>query len=237
MLLLVMSLCVLPVRAQQLAELWITGSAVPGRVQKLELTADHRFRYAGSLKAGEVKIQTTRKKKKSTRYLVPLQEDADIANRGIGFVLSADAKAAGWQVGFAEDTYRFSVDMTDHTLRGELFRPWDELFIGGGALSCGWDRLHLEPFTRDSHDPNLWTWTGELKAHEKFEESHAFKLEGQLAWGPKQLHPFTAGEDPLTTTAVRGNGADTKWEVKREGRYRITVNVFRESFKAEYLGK
>ena len=59
---------------------------------------------------------------------------------------------------------------------------------------------------------------------------------GQNAWEPKHLHPFTQDESVLTSTQLRTGGDDTKWQIAADGWYRITVDVFRETFHADYLG-
>lgn len=235
-LLLTFTFALLPLSAQEFKELWITGSAVPEGIQKLDPTVTKGFKFAGALNAGEVKIQTTRKVSKKTLYLVPNIEDANIVTNYTGYKLTSDDTAAGWQVTFQEGAYRFYIYPRQQGLHGELFKPWGELFIGGGATKNGWDRLHLLPLTQDISNPYLWTWIGELKAG-KDKEPLAFKFAGQLAWGIKELHPFTANEDPLSTKTFRVGGEDIKWEVKKQGRYKIVINLFTETFKATYLGK
>lgn len=234
-LLLVFTFVLFPIYAQEFKELWITGSAVPGGILKLDVTTTKGFKFAGALNAGEVKIQTTKKISKKTLYLVPDIEAANIVTSYTGYKLTNDPTSAGWQVTFQEDAYRFYVYPSQQGLHGELFKPWSELFIGGGATKNGWDRLHMLPFTQDTNNPYLWTWTGELKAG-KYKEPLAFKFAGQLAWGIKELHPFTANEDPLGTKTFRVGGEDIKWEVKKQGRYKIVINLFTETFKAIYLG-
>lgn len=60
---------------------------------------------------------------------------------------------------------------------------------------------------------------------------------GLRNWGMKEIHPFVQGEDPLGTRLVRTNGKDTKWTISKEGTYRITVDVFNETFKAELISR
>ena len=47
--------------AQQYQELWIIGTAVPGGAQKLTKVSDNDFKYAGRLKAGELRVATAKK--------------------------------------------------------------------------------------------------------------------------------------------------------------------------------
>ena len=142
-------------------------------------------------------------------------------------------------VSFQEDTYRFIVDTGAKTVRGELFLPWNELLIAGSAFEGGsnnveWNRDNMQPFTRDREDPYVFTWEGWL-GHFDVVEPDRFKLEGQLTWGPRELHPYTQDEDILSATQFRVGGDDTKWHVYQEGTYRIRVDLFHETIQAELL--
>ena len=216
-------------------ELWITGSAVPGGVQKLIATADNGYKFAGTLQAGELRIQTTKKAGKDTRYMCPDLPDALIANKGLHFTETADAQAAAWQVPFTEDRYRFVIDTRSHTLRGEIFQPWGELFIAGGATEAGWHEGKMLLMEQDDDNPCIWTWEGELKRRPENEEPTSFKFQGQDRWNPKNLHPYKEGTDILKDEQLRTGGSDTKWQVSQEGRYRITIDLFHETVKAELL--
>lgn len=222
--------------SQELKELWASGSAVPNGVQKLTCTPDRQFRLIGGLRSGEVRIQTTEKVNAQTKFLVPTEADALLITDGMSWKESDDAQAAGWQVLFDDPHYRVSIDTESKILRGEIVKPWGELLIGGGATLYGWDRLKMQPFKQDGKNPYLWVWTGELRPNEKSEEPLCFKLEGQLAWGPKQLHPLVDGEDVLQSSHFRFGGADTKWKLTKAGRYRLTVDLLYETIKAQYLG-
>ncbi len=227
----------LSVFGQKVDALWISGSAVPGGSVKLESLGDNTYKLATALKAGEVKLQTTEKLTADTRFLVPVEADASLVNYGIAWRLESDPKAAGWQVLFPEDHYRITVDVNTSTLKGELVAPWNELFIGGGATKNGWDNKHMQAFAQDSKNPYVWTWTGLLCRNDQYVEPTLYKIEGQLMWGPKQIHPLTQGEDILTSTRFRNGGEDTRWSVKRDGRYKITINLLQQTVKAEYLGE
>jgi hypothetical protein len=91
------------------------------------------------------------------------------------------------------------------------------------------------PFERDHEDPYVFTWTGELGIFSGVVEPGRFKLEGQMTWGPRELHPFTQDEDILGARQMRQGGDDTKWRVSKAGTYRITVNLFHETIEAELL--
>ena len=109
------------------------------------------------------------------------------------------------------------------------------LFIAGGATEVGWKEGKMLLMTQDLNNPCIWTWEGELKRHPEFEEPTCFKFQGQDRWNPKNLHPYKQGADILQDEQLRTGGSDTKWEVKQEGRYRITIDLFNETVKAELL--
>ena len=222
--------------AQTIQNLWITGTAVPGGIQQLVRFPSGQFKFAGELLPGELKVMTTPEPVAETQYLAPRYYQSYIVNHGLTYKQTKNADDPGWIVTFAETRYRFTVNTTSHTLTGELFQPWDELFLVGGCVSCGWESYIMLPFERLDDGLCRWTWTGELKSRSENVEPRRFKIMGQNAWEPKHLHPFTQDEAPLTSTQLCTGGADNKWQIERDGRYRLTVDVFHETFHAEYLG-
>lgn len=223
--------------AQQYKELWISGSAVPGGVQKLEKVSDTDFKYAGALKAGELFVTTTKKDGKATRFLAAGVADANIVNRGIGYREKTDKDGAAWQVVVADDHYRFHVLVDEKRLQGEIFQPWGELFIAGGATGTKWQKAegHMLLMKQNVENPYIWSWEGVLSRHDDVEEPASFKFEGQDRWRPKELHPYAADTDILVDQRLRTFGSDTKWTISKEGRYRIVVDLFKETVKAELL--
>jgi len=220
---------------------WAIGTAVPGGVQELTSFPNRKFKYTGRLIEGGTlrfcnkEVMTA----SGARLLKPTYEDAYAVTNAIPFTLVAarDSAACLWTVPLTEDVYRITLDLSAKTLTGELFRPWNELFIVGGATECGWVTYTFLPFTRDEDEVCTWDWTGELKERPEFGEPRRFKFEGQNAWEPKVLHPFTQDEDILASTQIlTGGSEDNKWSITKEGYYHIRVDVFRETVHAEYLG-
>ena len=217
--------------------LWATGSAVPGGTQQLTVRPDGLFRFAGPLNEGELKVMTTPTYEQGvTQFLKPQLVDSYLINYGLSYTLTSDESQPGWVVSFAEDNYRFLVDTGSRKLTGELVYPWNELLIAGSAFEGGsdgteWKRDNMLPFTRDHENPYVFTWTGELGDFGGVEPGR-FKLEGQMTWGPRELHPFTQDEDILDAGNARTGGDDTKWHVSQPGTYTITVDLFNETVKA-----
>ncbi len=219
-------------------DLWITGSAVPGGTQKLVKCPEGIFKYAGTLNEGELKIQTTETPVATTQYYNPRYVQSYIINNGIEYSSSTKADGEPWVVPFTENRYRIVVNTKSRKVTGELFVPWKELFMAGGAVSCGWNAFVMEPFTQDVDDPNVFTWTGKLAngLGNPDEQPQRFKLMGQDTWDPKSFHPYVQDEPILESTQMRYRETDDKWSIDRDGIYSITVNVFHETIHAEYLG-
>lgn len=222
-------------------KLWATGEAVPGGTCELVKQPDGKFRYTGTLNVGELKIMTTETfQQGTTQFLAPQLVDAYLINNGLTYTLTKDETKAGWVVSFQEDYYRFIVDTGKRTVTGELFLPWNELLIAGSAFPGGsdnveWKRDNMLPFTRDHDNPFVFEWTGELGIYDDVVEPGYFKLEGQMTWGPRELHPYTHGEDILNAKEARIGGDDTKWKVTQPGTYRIRVNLFEQTIHGELL--
>ena len=231
LLLIFVSLCA---TAQDMSRLFAVGSAVPGGIQELTAFPNKQFKYTGTLYQGTLAI---RNQGSIIRYLTPTYEDSYVVNNTLPYTLGRDSVASQWVVPVTEDIYRITVDLNAKTLHGELFTAWNELFIVGGATECGWVTYTFLPFARDPEEVCAWDWTGELKERPEYGEPRRFKFNGQNAWEPKVLHPFTSDEDVLKSTRIcTGGTEDRKWSVTKEGYYHIRVDVFRETVKAEYLG-
>ena len=175
-----------------------------------------------------------------TQFLKPQLVDSYLVNKGLNYVITSDESQPGWVVSFQEDTYRFLVDPASRKVTGELMLPWNEVFIAGSAFEGGanhveWNRNGMLPFERDHDNPYVFSWTGELGEFGGVVEPGRFKLEGQMTWGPRELHPYVQDEDLLSSTQMRQGGDDTKWHVYIPGTYHIVVDLFNETFHAELI--
>lgn len=224
--------------AQEYKELWLVGSAVPGSAQKMEKTPDGYFRYNGALSVGSLKVQTTSIVTADTEWLVPQAEDAQAINHGINYLSSTDSASSSIYVPIPSSHYRLTVSPQKGKINGEIFRPWHELYLVGGATPNGWDVYNAISLTQDENNPYLWSWTGELKPHSEYVGASEFKFLGFRTYGQREIHPFYANADVLKTTKVRPlTGVDTKWVLRKPGRYHITLDLFHETIKAKYLGE
>ena len=51
------------------------------------------------------------------------------------------------------------------------------------------------------------------------------------------MHPYQADTDILKDSRLRTGGSDTKWTLSQDGIYRITIDLFHETVKAQLVGK
>ncbi len=226
---------------EQTPTLWITGSAVPGGTQPLEVCPENLVKFHGTLNQGELYIINTDGIREGTKFLSPRQVDANIVNDGIAYFMTTKQEGAAWAVDFNADNYRFTVNTSKANIRGELVTWLLELYLGGGCVAPNqtddWYIEKFQPMVNSTTDRNIWTWVGELKNYPGNIESKRFKLLAQRSWTPKSLHPYTQDEALLTSSKINTNGGgDHKWAISKDGFYKITVDAFRETIKAEYLG-
>lgn len=241
----------LPLKAQ--TRLYVRGSAVPGGVQELTrfsttTTGKYSFKFHGKLLPGNLYIATTETPRISTRYYAPKLVDTNIVTDKMAYASQADSIGAEWAVLFEADNYRFTVDVVNKQVTGELFSRWYEAWICGGCVEDEqgkgisgqeghWQITAGKQMEQSWNDPNVFVWTGLLKAYSYNQEPQRFKINGQYGWSPKVLHPFAQDASILTAKQLWYNGTeDYKWRIISDGYYRITINVFEETIKGEYLG-
>lgn len=233
--------------------LFVRGSAVPGGIQQLTRFSTKEsnkftFKFHGKLLPGDLYITTTDIPRTSSYYYAPKQVDANIVTSGTGYAQQRDSVGAEWAVLFEADNYRFTVDVTNKQVSGELFVRWYEAWICGGCVEDEqgkgisgqeghWQITAGKQMEQNWEDPNVFEWTGLLKAYSYNQEPKRFKINGQYGWGPKVLHPFTQDASILTAKQLWYNGSeDYKWVINKDGYYHIKVNVFKETIEGQYLG-
>ena len=232
--------------------LYVRGSAVPGGVQQLtrfstKVSGQYTFKFHGKLLPGDLYITTTDSPKSSSRYYAPKLVDTDIVTDQADYVQKTDSLGAEWAVLFEADNYRFTVDVTNKKVSGELFAQWYEAWICGGCVEDEqgkgtdqeghWQISSGKQMEQSWIDRNVFEWTGLLKSYTYNQEPKRFKINGQYGWSPKVLHPFSQDASILTASQVWYNGSeDYKWRIINDGYYRIRINVFEETIEGEYLG-
>lgn len=219
-------------------ELWMSGTAIPGG--KLKMSAlpsgeKTKMRYIGALTEGAFSIASKETAGAGTEFFCPTLNGVDVL--GLTTTDLGTGATGSWSVGTASTLYKITVDMYNKTMNAEIFQPWENLYIVGGATSIGWDAGKALPLTKDAVDPTIFVFEGELRIAESGDDRNKFKLLGQLDWGSNSLHPYTLDEPIIGSVNVLANSGDDKWIINEEeqGNYRITVNTFTETIAAIYL--
>lgn len=221
--------------------LWITGSAIVGNIAKLTTDPSmtiKNFRYHGKLQTGEFKIINTPSITATTKYYLPVSEDANAVG-SCSMQVTKDASLQGWTVSVPDDYYKLKINAIDKTLQGELCMAKDDLYIVGGATEVGWDAGRAIRLQRDLNNPNRFIFSGILKVADSGDDRNMFKLLAQNSWSPVSFHPKSQGEILLGSTHIFENLAgDHKWAIdpKKQGRYIIEVDMLDETIRAKYMG-
>lgn len=223
-------------------QLWITGTAVPNNTAVLveDPNLEHGyFRYNGKLQSGEFRIMNTPTVQSDTKYYVPTLENENAVGT-CAIALTDDVTAVGWEVTVADDYYKIKINTIDQKVEGQLFAAREDLFIIGGATEAGWKVANAIRLRKDTNNPNLFIFEGELKIGNTPEHQDQFKLLGQDDWAPVSFHPRNEMEPLLGSKYICENlRGDNKWAIdpEKQGRYIIKVDLLQETIEAEYLGK
>ena len=180
----------------------------------------------------------------STVYYTPLLEGVDITfGKGLAAPLktTTDAEAEGWSV-CVPGKYTVYAVKDNNSVYGTMFKPCKELYVVGGCCQLSWnywDSPSTIRFTNNPANDEEMVWEGVLNADwkESREEPSKLKILTTLSWFETTFHPYTADAPVEGTSNLRSTGGpDTKWTISRNGRYRLTVNTFKETLRGEYLG-
>ena len=219
-------------------ELWMSGTAIPGgklKMSDLPSGEKTKMKYIGALTEGTFSIASTETAGVGTEFFCPTLNGVDVL--GITTTDLGTGATGSWAVGTASTMYKITVDMFNKTMNAEIYQPWENLYIVGGATSIGWNAGLALPLVKDAVNPSVFVYEGDLMIAAEFDDRHKFKFLGQLDWGPLSLHPYSVDEPIIGSTNILANSGDDKWIVNAEelGRYRITINLFTEKISTEYL--
>ena len=130
----------------------------------------------------------------------------------------------------------------NNSVYGTMFKPCKELYVVGGCCQLSWnywDSPSTIRFTTNPANDEEMVWEGVLTTDwkESREEPSKLKILTTQSWFETTFHPYTADAPVEGTSNLRSTGGpDTKWTISRNGRYRLTVNTFKETLRGEYLG-
>ena len=224
--------------------LYATGSALDGAIVEIPIMGGVEYKAALTLKAGTLVLMNTATRTTSTTYYTPLLEGVDISfGKGYTAPLKAtdNADAEGWSV-CVPGKYTLYAVKDNNTVYGTLFRPRKELYIVGGCCTLSWNYWDTPSEIRFTNNPlntEEMVWEGVLNANwkEQRDEPNKLKILTTQSWFETTYHPYVADASVEGTSNLRSTGGpDTKWTISRNGRYRLTVNTFKETMHGEYLG-
>lgn len=218
------------------SELWIVGDATPNgwdidNPNKMVQDAGDPFifTYNEYLKAGEFKFPTATGNW-STDFYMPLVNEQDLSSTDVQLVPggSPDYK---WRI-TTPGAYKITLNLRDLTISIKPFTPYAQLWMVGDATPVGWNIDSPQPMVADAGDPNIFTYTGELKAGE-------FKIPVETGdfggdyFMPPVSHPEIIPNTPMQMKFIPNGNPDNKWLITEPGNYKVTVNQLYETITFE----
>ncbi|MBC3538981.1 SusF/SusE family outer membrane protein [Rufibacter sediminis] len=216
------------------SELWIVGDATPNgwnidnpNKLRVDRSNPYVFTYNEVLKAGEFKFPTSTGNW-GTDFYMPLTNYQDLSLTGVQLVRggSPDLK---WKI-TTPGAYKIKLDLETMKIDIKPFTPPTQIWFVGDATPNGWDIGNATLLVSDAANPNIFTYTGALKAGE-------FKFPLQKDFSGDYYMPITANEDVTGTEMkfVPGGQPDNKWKISaaQAGNYKITIDVLHETIKFE----
>ena len=234
------------------ATLYMIGDATPGGWSMDDLTAmtvspDNKyiFSWEGVLVEGNMKACLQPDGNFSCPFIRPATADCEISSNGVAspdFVYTTNPDDQ-WRVTEA-GRYRITFDLENWTISVKSItgdenesKPLETstLYLIGDATPGGWSMDNLTAATVDSNNPYVFTWEGHLKAGEM-----KACLQPDGSFSCPFLRPSVDGcrideAGVASSDLIYTKDPDNKWKVEKEGRYKLTFNLEKWTFKADYL--
>lgn len=215
----------------------LVGDAVPagfypGNPTPMYQSEDNAaiFIWKGYLKAGEFKISTFVGDWCDGQWINPAAADQSITVGDFIVTTGCDGPDNKWRVTEEEaGNYTLTVNLETSMLTVETHAGgYSALYLVGDAAPAGWDIASPTPMTVLENNPNVFTWSGALKAGEmKISTFTGDWCDGD--WLNAVVPDQSITETSLITTNC-DVGPDNKWLVldTEAGNYVITVDVLNE---------
>nr|WP_294929367.1 SusF/SusE family outer membrane protein [uncultured Flavobacterium sp.] len=113
------------------------------------------------------------------------------------------------------------------------YQPFEKIYMVGSATTAGvdgWDLGKSIPMVWDPKDPEVFTYTGDLKRGEiKFPMSNTdWNWKNVLA--PTNMEKINGNEtDNTTALVVNGGQPDNKWFIETAGNYKVTIDPVKKT--------
>ena len=221
---------------------WNIGEAMP-----FKKVADHKFVYAGELKAGSFKLMANNTGAFGTEdkdwFYAPANETT-ISTTGV----AADGIVAGngksddnkWKVTQAGN-YVLTIDMDTHKISAEYVGETSssiataEARLVGDATPTGWD-IAGTVMTKETTNALQFSWQGKLKEGEFKVAITSTNNDFSGEWLQAPAANTLVGTTGITNGGVVKGGDDKKWKVTTAGTYKITINFSARVINITYLG-
>lgn len=217
--------------------LYLVGSATPNGwdiSNATELTPSTTqqgvFSYQGPLSKGSFKFAVSRDGCWCQNFYTKDSEDDSkiVFNRG------GSGDDVQWQINEGGN-FKMSVSLLDLSISLErLAGPiYTSLYIIGDASPSGWNIADPKAFTQSAADPFVFTYEAVLKPGDfKISTFKGNWCDGDWLNASQPDQVLTATDFIITEGC---NGPDNKWKVTTEtqGRYKITVNLYKNTIKIE----
>lgn len=216
-------------------KLWIVGNATPNgwnignpNVMANDPTNIYQFKYTEVLNGGEFKIPVTTGNWGCDYYMPPVNLQT-MASTAVKFMPGGNPDNK-WLIE-SGGSYKVLLNISNNPfIKITPFTPYENLYIVGDATDAGWDANNPIAMTVDAGDPNIFTWTGDLKSTGRG-QFRFLVATGDLS-GSAFVAPSVNANLSATQLAFVADGISlNNFEVKsgEEGTYKITVNQLKET--------
>jgi len=216
-------------------KMWIVGNATPNgwnigdpNVMANDPTHVFQFKYNEVLNAGEFKLPVATGNWGGDYYMPPVNHQ-DLSLTTVAFITGGNPDNK-WEIK-NPGAYKMVLNISDDPfMKITPFTPFGQIYILGDATDAGWDPNNAIAMTVDAVDPNVFTWTGELKSAGRGQfrfPTSAGELGGSAFVAPVSGASITDTRLAFTPNSTPANNFKVK--EGEEGTYKITINQLRET--------
>ncbi|MCG8477139.1 MAG: SusF/SusE family outer membrane protein [Cytophagales bacterium] len=213
--------------------LYLIGSASStgwDNSRSMPLTADSDnptiFRYTGAMKAGEFKFITT-----LGQYMPSYNKAADAEGK---LFLRENESQPDNKFKISEDgIYKLELDLVKMSISVEkqAGAPYEALYLVGDATSADWAIDKAVEVARSTSNPYQFVYRGFMKKGE-----FKYAVNRNTDW-QQDMFMRNPEDDSKVIFHEGGSKGDTKWNIEKEGTYRITLDLSDYTIKTEFLSK
>ena len=218
-----------------------------GEALAFKKVGEHKFVYAGELKAGALKLMATNTGSfddvaKDWFYASAADVEISDATTSALDVVAGTNKSADnkWKVTKAGN-YVLTIDMKTHKLTAEYVGGVStsiataEARLVGDATPKGWD-IKGTAMTKSSSSPLEFSWQGALGTGEFKVALTSTNDDFSGDWLQAPQADTEVNASGISAGDVVKGGDDHKWKVTQAGTYKITINFSTKKINVTYIG-